>query len=770
MGESDLEDMLGPALAAALAGKGYTTLTAVQEAVLAPELAGRDLRISSQTGSGKTVAIGFTLRDVLLTEGGGADGTDEAGAPRKRGARPRALVVAPTRELAKQVSIELSWLFAPMGVTVSAVTGGGNYRDEHRALAAGPGVVVGTPGRLLDHLDRGVIDGTNLGAVVFDEADRMLDLGFRDDLEKILAFAPEEHRTHLVSATFPREVLALADRVQSDPVRIEGTPLGSANTDIEHLVHLVRSEDRLAAIVNLLLATHDAQTLVFARTRADVAELTKLLSDAGFSVDALSGEMEQRERNRALAAFKRGDLDALIATDVAARGIDVADVVRVIHAEPPTDADAYTHRSGRTGRAGRKGTSSVLVTPPALNRTSYLLKRAGVRWAFAPVPSAAEIRAARDERLFGELTREPKKVEPWEEESDGDDASDTGGAGPEPDDRAWALAKRIAEAGETTRALAHLIARARSGGPEPRDLARLTPPSPKKDRERAPARDEGRPGERREWSDARRLEGDGGRERAPAPAPRRHEERAEREPRRHEERPRGNVATEAVRDESVHGGYIPFRVTWGQVHGADARRLVAMLCRRGGIRGSDIGAIRVSRTYSVVEVAAPVARSFESATAEPDPRDPRVRIRRWSEEPLPREATFAPREAPHVPRERPSRAKVTPEVPADRPSRAKVTPEVPADRPSRAKVTPEVPAERPSRARPAHVPADRPSRAKPPAPTPADRPSRARRPSPPAKGGVPHGGPQRHGHGGPQRHGHSGPQRHGHGPPKRRRP
>ncbi|HSQ65591.1 MAG TPA: DEAD/DEAH box helicase, partial [Polyangiaceae bacterium] len=344
-------DMLRPAFAAALEKKGFSSLTSVQQAVLEPALAGRDLRITSQTGSGKTLAIGLVVADMV----------DGVTATKGGVAKPRVMVVAPTRELAKQVEEELAWLYAAAGASVTSVTGGASIRDERRALAGGPAVVVGTPGRLLDHLKRGGIDASQVGAIVLDEADRMLDLGFREDLLAILEHAPPERRTHLVSATFPRDVRALADRVQKEPAHVEGTKLGTANTDIEHVIHLVDSRQRLDAIVNLLLATPEAQTLVFARTRADVAHMTRDLEHAGFSVGSLSGEMEQAARNRALAAFKRGSLHALIATDVAARGIDVQDIARVIHAEPPSDADAYTHRSGRTGRAGRKGTSSILV-------------------------------------------------------------------------------------------------------------------------------------------------------------------------------------------------------------------------------------------------------------------------------------------------------------------------------------------------------------------------------------------------------------------------
>jgi ATP-dependent RNA helicase DeaD len=549
MTKVDFVSLLGPELAGALEKRGFAELMPVQQAMLDPELAGRDLRVSSQTGSGKTVAIGLAIRDFA-----------KGAAPAEKGvARPRGLVVVPTRELAKQVGDELSWLFAPLQARVASATGGASVRDERRAFAAGPSVIVGTPGRLLDHLTRGGIDPSQLGAVVLDEADRMLDLGFREDLEAILGHAPEGHRTHLVSATFPREVLALANRVQRDPARIEGTPLGAANADIDHVVHLVAQHDRLGAIVNLLLATRGSQTLVFARTRVDVAQITRELAETGFHVRSLSGEMEQGERNRALTAFKRGGLDALVATDVAARGIDVQDIARVVHAEPPTDPDSYTHRSGRTGRAGRKGTSSILVSPSALARTSQLLRRAGVSFRVEPIPTAADIRRASDERLFAELTAEGP--------ADGEET-----VGPDP--RIASIAQRLASSGDVVRTIARLLARTDlAAGPQPREVSRIEAPAERHIR-----------------------------------------------PRNAPEAPRGRTREPA-------GQWVPFRFTWGKEHGADPRRLLAMACRRGGIRAADVGSILVLRTHSVVNVAEGVAAEFARAAREHDPRDPRVAIR-----------------------------------------------------------------------------------------------------------------------------------------------
>ena len=721
-----LEETIGPELAGALEDKGFDRLTPVQEAVLAPDLHRRDLRISSQTGSGKTVAIGLAIRDDVRAE---EPEVDDGAAPggegpsgnlkgRDQRARPRALVVTPTRELAKQVEEELSWLYGPLGVKVTSVTGGGGYRDELRAFRAKPAIIVGTPGRLLDHLKRGAIDPSAITAAVLDEADRMLDLGFREDIEAILDFPPPEHRTHLVSATFPREVKALADRVQKDPVQVEGTPLGTANLDIEHLIHLVQPRERLAAIINLLLETPGSQSLVFARTRADVADISAALSEAGFVIAMLSGEMEQAERNRALAAFKRGNVDALVATDVAARGIDVQDVARVLHAEPPTDADAYTHRSGRTGRAGKKGISSVLVTERELPRTVALLGRARVGWRFAPIPSAEAIREAREESLFVRLTAEA-------------DEGDT------TDERSLALAERILGASEPARAVGRLVALAlRRMQAEPREITVVHPPSQ---------------GSRGAGATRRREFGDGDQQR------------------------RGGG-----RRDGGGGGFVPFRVSWGESHGADPRRLVAMMCRRGKIEGRDIGAIRIGRTSSVIEVSSNMAQDFERATAKPDPRDPRVHVRRWSDDPVhrdrdrgesqgrgsdrgrsyeggssfgerrpqqreereerptvetpedrpsrasAREAAGLPAEPPstaQAPKDRPSAARVPkdrPSVPKDRPSVPKDRPSVPKDRPSVPKDRPSVPKDRPSAAR---VPKDRPSVPKDRPSVPKDRPS-----------------------------------------------
>ena len=356
-----------------------------------------------------------------------------------------------------------------------------------------------------------------------------------------------------------------------------------------------------------------APTLIFAHTRSDVSSLAAALGNAGFRIGMLSGEMEQPERTRALAAFREGRLDALVATDVAARGIDVQDVARVIHADPPGDPDSYTHRSGRTGRAGKKGISSVLVTPASLVKTFRVLSRAGIKARYEPIPSAALLLAAEDDRVFAAVSSAT--------DSDKEAGARDGGQDEQrPDQRAWALAKRIVKDADATRAIATLLMRARAGGPAPREVTPLEPPRHESWRgEGGGVRHEVG---RREWPRAEGARGEGTREDRGRPE-RRPDERGAKRP-------------------EPGGAWVSFRVTWGQSHGADPRRLLAMVCRRGNVEGRDVGSIRVERTFSVVDVAASVAEQFEAAATEPDPRDPRVKIDRWRDVPPPGEGRHAP--------------------------------------------------------------------------------------------------------------------------------
>jgi ATP-dependent RNA helicase DeaD len=387
-----------PALERALAQQGYLEPTPVQAAVLAaPD--SQDLLVSAQTGSGKTVAFGLAAARGLLGE-----------APRfERAGPPLALVIAPTRELALQVSRELNWLYAQAGALVVNCVGGMDPRAERRGLQAGCHIVVGTPGRLRDHLERGALDLSALKVVVLDEADEMLDLGFREDLEAILDSTPESRRTLMFSATIAREIANLARRYQHNALRIDTLRRDEAHGDIEYRAIRVAPNDVEHAVVNLLRYFESPGALVFCATREGVRRLHNALRERGFSAVALSGELSQKERADALQALRDGHARACVATDVAARGLDLPDLGLVIHADLPVNKAGLLHRSGRTGRAGKKGTS-VLVVPYNKRRfTERLLESASIDAVWSGPPLADEIRAKDQQRLLDDpiLTEPP---------------------------------------------------------------------------------------------------------------------------------------------------------------------------------------------------------------------------------------------------------------------------------------------------------------------------------------------------------------------------
>lgn len=379
-------------IALALSDRGYDTMTPVQKAVTDPALAQSDLLVSAQTGSGKTVGFGLAIAPTIL-------GIEDSFGP---ASLPLALVIAPTRELAMQVRAELTWLFARTGAVVTSCVGGMDMRDERRALDRGAHIVVATPGRLRDHIMRGSLNMTDLRAVVLDEADEMLDLGFREDLEFILAAAPETRRTLMFSATVPRGIAALAQSYQKDAVRITTQSERSQHADIEYRALVVAERDSENAIINVL-RYHDARNaIVFCNTRVMVNRLTARFSNRGFSVVALSGELSQTERTHALQAMRDGRAQVCVATDVAARGIDLPNLELVVHAELPTNAEGLLHRSGRTGRAGRKGVSALIIPQKSRKKAERLLGFAKITATWAAAPSADEILRRDEERLLAD--------------------------------------------------------------------------------------------------------------------------------------------------------------------------------------------------------------------------------------------------------------------------------------------------------------------------------------------------------------------------------
>ncbi len=386
-------------IADAIAARGYETPMPVQVAVLEERCQGHDLLVSSQTGSGKTLAFGMLIARALLAEG------EEAVAPAPGPRRPSGLVVAPTRELANQVRAELSWLFAGSGLHVSSFTGGSDIGRDLKQLRRGVDLVVGTPGRLSDLLRREALPLAQVRVAVLDEADEMLDMGFREDLEALLGAAAARQRTHLFSATLPRPILALASHYQTEAVRVDARVPGaaSAHTDIEYAAHVVGFDDRLAAVINVLRMHADAKAIVFGTTREGVGALHVALVRHGFRAVVLSGDLAQGERNRAIAALKDNQAHVLVATNVAARGLDLPEVDLVVHADLPLNLESLTHRSGRTGRAGRKGRSVVIADLAERRKAERLLALAKARFTWTPAPSAEAVAKAGRRRLEEDL-------------------------------------------------------------------------------------------------------------------------------------------------------------------------------------------------------------------------------------------------------------------------------------------------------------------------------------------------------------------------------
>ncbi len=380
------------ALNNALKKREYTELTPVQQSMLDPEITNSDLLVSAQTGSGKTVAFGIAIAPTLLGE------ETKFG----RANAPLALVVAPTRELALQVKRELDWLYAETGAVITSCVGGMDIRTERKNLDRGTHIVVGTPGRLCDHIRRRALNVSEMQAVVLDEADEMLDLGFKEELEFILETTPADRRTLMFSATVPATIGKLAKQYQNNAVRVKTSEEQKQHVDIEYRALVVAPRERENAIVNVLRYYESENAIIFCNTRATVNHMLARLNNRGFSVVALSGEFSQTERTHALQSMRDGRSRVCIATDVAARGIDLPKLELVIHAELPNSPDTLLHRSGRTGRAGRKGVSAMIIDQKGRKRAERLLRFAKINAEWATPPSADDVISRDEERILAD--------------------------------------------------------------------------------------------------------------------------------------------------------------------------------------------------------------------------------------------------------------------------------------------------------------------------------------------------------------------------------
>ena len=522
-----------PVIAAAIEAHGYTSLTDVQSAVLTDEARGRDMIVSAQTGSGKTVAFGLAMAEDLLA------GEDKLA----YGRDPLALVIAPTRELALQVSRELTWLYAQAGARIVTCVGGMDPVKERRQLNQGAHIVVGTPGRLRDHLERGAFDLSSLRAIVLDEADEMLDMGFREDLEQILEATPETRRTLLFSATMPKPIEALARRYQRDSLRISTVSQSRGHGDISYQAVTVAPADIEHAVVNLLRFYEAETAILFCATRDNVRHLHATLVERGFAAVALSGEHSQNERNNALQALRDRRAKVCVATDVAARGIDLPSLSLVIHVEIPRDAETLQHRSGRTGRAGKKGTAVLVVPFPRRRRVEMMLRSARIEAEWGQAPSLEVIREADRQRLLDRLLATSEV----EDDADGAPADDL------------AIAQELLAKQSPEQIALALVRAHRASLPQPEELVASSP--------------------------------------------------------------------ERIATQHHRAGFedtVWFRMDIGRRHNADPRWLLPLLCRRGHVTRSEIGAIRIGMHESFVQIPNAIAARFADAvrrTANPDSDD-----------------------------------------------------------------------------------------------------------------------------------------------------
>ncbi len=556
---------LDPRLSAAVAALGYEEPTPIQREAIPHLLAGRDLLAEAPTGTGKTAAFALpTLQRIAIGQAG----------PN----RARALVIVPTRELAMQVAEAFHSYGKTLGARIVPVYGGQPISQQLRGLRRGVDVVVATPGRAVDHLKRGSLLLDEIDVVVLDEADEMLDMGFAEDLDLILAATPSTRQTALFSATISPTITKIAKRHLRDPARLSvkaERPAGDGVALVRQTAYVTRRVDKLAALCRILDVEDPTSALVFARTRGEVDDLAEALSSRGHDAGALHGGLTQEQRDRMMGRFRDRSLDVLVATDVAARGLDIEHVSHVVNYDVPSDPDAYVHRIGRTGRAGREGVAITLVEPREHRLLRNIEAATRSKLQIARLPTVADLRERRLELLRANLRdaletggheRLRGVVEPLSEEFDLVDI---------------ALAAVSLIEGATTRdedeiEIAQAFLGAAPGGPRPGGPGGMGPRGPR----RGPPPFGPGPGSGRA----------GGR---PFDGP--------------DRTPRGPQAD----------GWAQLWIGGGRRAGIRPGDLVGAIANEAGVPGSVVGAIQLFDDYSLVdvlaEVAGPVAAALRNA-------------------------------------------------------------------------------------------------------------------------------------------------------------
>jgi len=372
----------------ALSDMGFEEPTPIQKIAISHALKGRDIIGLAQTGTGKTAAFG-----IPIIEKG----------RRGKGKNPYAIVLAPTRELAVQVAQELNRIGRNKGVVSLPVYGGQSIDRQLRSLQKGVDVVVGTPGRVIDHIQRKTLILKDITTVVLDEADEMLNMGFVDDMERILGEIPKERQTMLFSATMPEEILRISRKYMHEPEKVFVDPKKMVVGKIKQVFYEVREEDKIKALTRLLDVEDPSLTLVFCHTKREVDDVSGKLQQMGYSAGAIHGDFTQSFRDEMMDKFKSGEIDILVATDVAARGLDIPDVTHVINYSIPQNPDGYIHRIGRTGRAGKSGIAITFVTPREYNQLRLIERSAKTTISKAKLPTKEEVKKAREKELIDDI-------------------------------------------------------------------------------------------------------------------------------------------------------------------------------------------------------------------------------------------------------------------------------------------------------------------------------------------------------------------------------
>lgn len=377
---------LSDAVLSSLSAMGFEEPTPIQKIAIPPVIEGRDIVGQAQTGTGKTAAFGIPIVELC-----------------RRGKAPFSIVLVPTRELAVQVAQELNKIGLNKGILSVPIYGGQSIERQIWSLKKGVDVVVGTPGRVIDHIQRKTLVLREIKILVLDEADEMLNMGFIDDIEKILKEIPEKRQTLLFSATMPPEIRRIAKKYMKEPENVHIDTSDLIVSKIKQVFYEVREEDKIKALTRLLDVEAPSLTLVFCHTKRDVDDVAGKLQQMGYSAGAIHGDFTQSHRDEMMGKFRKGEIDILVATDVAARGLDIPDVSHVINYSIPQDPDGYIHRIGRTGRAGKSGIAITFVSPREYRQLRLIEQSAMTTIKKAKLPTKEEVKRVREEEVIAEI-------------------------------------------------------------------------------------------------------------------------------------------------------------------------------------------------------------------------------------------------------------------------------------------------------------------------------------------------------------------------------